>query len=270
MNFLTDIGANLHHDSFDADRDAVLARAYSAGVDRIVVTGSCMDSAAGAAEMSGRHGDVELYATAGLHPHHASDWNDEMAAGFRTLAQHERVVALGECGLDYNRNFSPRDAQLRAFEDQLNLAVDTQMPLFLHQRDAHSDFLALLKPRLAQLPTVVVHCFTGSADELADYVDLNVYVGITGWICDERRGAHLIECVSQIADDRLLIETDAPYLLPRSIRPRPKSRRCEPMHLLYVAEAVAQARGQSVEHIARITRDNADRCFGLSETATTD
>ena len=267
MTYLTDIGANLHHDSFDCDRDAVLQRAHEAGVDRIVVTGSCMDSAIGAAEMSGSKQGVELYATAGLHPHHASDWNPEMAQCFAELAQHPRVVALGECGLDYHRNFSPREDQLKAFDAQLQLAVDAQMPLFLHQRDAHKDFLKTLKPYLDHLPAVVVHCFTGTAEELADYVELNVYVGITGWICDERRGAHLIDCVSQIADDRLLIETDAPYLLPRSIRPRPKSRRCEPMHLPYVAEAVARARGQSREHIAQITRDNASRFFGLEQVA---
>ena len=267
MKPLTDIGANLHHESFHADRTQVLQRAHAAGVRRIVVTGSCLESAIGAAEMSGQHEGVELYATAGLHPHHASDWNAQMSACFAELAQHERVVAMGECGLDYHRNFSPQDDQRRAFAEQLDLAIDCQMPVFLHQRDAHMDFLSILKPRLSELPSVVVHCFTGSAEELADYVELDVYVGITGWICDERRGAHLLDCVSDIADNRLMIETDAPYLLPRNIRPRPKSRRCEPMHLPYVLQTVAQARDQSLEHIAQITHDNAGRFFALPASA---
>ncbi len=260
---LTDIGANLHHDSFDHDRDDVLQRAADAGVTTIIVTGSCLDSAIGAAEMSGLRCGVELFATAGLHPHHASDWNTEMASCFRDLAQHPRVVSLGECGLDYHRNFSPADDQKRAFAAQLDLAIETAMPVFLHQRDAHRDFLDILKPRLGELAGVVVHCFTGSADELADYVALDVYVGITGWICDERRGAHLLDCVGHIPDNRLLIETDAPYLLPRSLRPRPKTRRNEPVHLPEVASTVAQARGQTADHVARITRDNATRLFGL-------
>lgn len=260
---LTDIGANLHHDSFDPDRDVVLQRAAAAGVSTIVVTGSCLDSAIGAAEMSGTRHGVELYATAGLHPHHASDWNTEMAACFRDLSQHPRVVSLGECGLDYHRNFSPVTAQKQAFAAQLDLAIETQMPVFLHQRDAHEDFLEILKPRLDELAGVVVHCFTGTAEELADYVALNVYVGITGWICDERRGAHLLDCVSLIPDERLLIETDAPYLLPRTIRPRPKSRRNEPVHLPAVAQCVADARQQSLEHVAVITRANAAALFGL-------
>lgn len=261
---LTDIGANLHHDSFDHDREQVLQRAAAAGVDRLIVTGSCLDSALGAAEMSGNHHGVELFATAGLHPHHASNWNADMAACFRDLAAHPRVVSLGECGLDYHRNFSPAEDQKRAFAEQLDLAIDTAMPVFLHQRDAHADFLAILKPRLEALKGVVVHCFTGSAQELADYVALDVYVGITGWICDERRGAHLLECVEQIPDNRLLIETDAPYLMPRTLRPRPKTRRNEPMHLPEVARTVAQARKQSAQHIAAITRENAQRLFGLN------
>lgn len=260
---LTDIGANLCHDSFDHDRASVLSRAAESGVRTIIVTGSCRDSAQAAAAMAGRHEGVELYATAGLHPHHASAWSQTLGEEFRALASHPRVVSLGECGLDYHRNYSPRDDQLHAFAAQLDLAITTQMPLFLHQRDAHGDFLDLLKPRLTELNGVVVHCFTGSAAELEDYVRLDLYVGITGWICDERRGAHLLECVSIIPDDRLLLETDAPYLLPRSLKPRPKTRRNEPMHLPEVARVVAQAREQSVEHVAALSVDNAQRLFRL-------
>ncbi len=263
MPALTDIGANLCHDSFDHDRPATLARAREAGVATIVVTGSCLASARQAAQMAGQHEGVELYATAGLHPHHASDWNPQMATAFAELSRQPRVVSLGECGLDYHRNFSPREAQLQAFEAQLDLAIKCEKPLFLHQRDAHEDFLTLLKPRLAELCGVVVHCFTGTAAELDDYIALDLYVGITGWICDERRGAHLLDCVHEIPDERLLIETDAPYLLPRSLKPRPKTRRNEPMHLPEVARMIAEVRGQSETQIAHLTSANAARLFRL-------
>ncbi len=260
---LTDIGANLCHDSFDDDREAVLARAADAGVDRIVVTGSCAESSAGAAALAGHRAGVHLYATAGLHPHHAGDLDEDMLRLFRGLGAQAGVVAMGEMGLDYFRDFSPRPTQRDAFARQLDLAVELGMPCFLHQRDAHQDFLALLEPRLAELPGVVVHCFTGSAAELEEYVALGVYVGITGWICDERRGLHLLDCVASIPDDRLLIETDAPYLLPRSLRPKPSSRRNEPMYLPEVAATVATARGQTPSEVGALTSANASRLFGL-------
>src|SRR5690606_7583829 len=136
---LIDIGVNLAHDSFDADRGAVLERAAAAGVARIVVTGSSFDSNAAALELARSHRG-RLYATAGLHPHHASDWNAAIADQLREHASAPEVVALGECGLDYFRNFSPHDAQRRAFAAQLDIAAQAQRPLFLHQRDAHADF----------------------------------------------------------------------------------------------------------------------------------
>ncbi|MEN8719654.1 MAG: TatD family hydrolase [Oceanococcaceae bacterium] len=266
---LTDIGANLGHDSFAGDFDAVLTRAADAGVSRIVLTGSCRastDHAVDAARKSPTQAaSPRLFATAGLHPHHATDWNEDLAGHYRQLATQRAVVALGEAGLDYHRNYSPHDAQQSAFAAQIDLAIEAGLPLFLHQRDAHADFLQLLDPALTRLPGAVVHCFTGTRAELADYIARDLYVGITGWICDERRGLHLLESVVDIPDDRLLIETDAPYLLPRTLRPRPKSRRCEPAHLREVARVIAAARGVSIEALAAQTRANAERLFGLSD-----
>lgn len=264
---LIDVGANLAHDSFDADLDAVLARAHHAGVDQIIVTGSSLDSTRRAIELARRYPQT-LFATAGLHPHHASEWNAELAAQFRELATAREVVSLGECGLDYNRNYSPHDDQRRAFAAQLQLAIELRKPLFLHQRDAHDDFLAMLREHRAQLGNVVVHCFTDTREALNDYLALDCHIGITGWICDERRGHHLIDAVVDIGDDRLLLETDAPYLLPRSA---PKhvtggNRRNEPALLPWVARAVAAARSQSEAQLARQTSDNARRFFGLDAT----
>ena len=262
MHALIDIGANLAHDSFDEDRDAVLQRAAARGLEHIVITGSSDASNRRAAELAAAAPGF-LSATAGVHPHHASDYTSRSDAQIRDLCARDAVVAVGECGLDYFRNFSPREDQLAAFRHQLTIAIDLQLPVFLHQRDAHDDFVAEIAPRISELTRAVAHCFTGDKPMLEAYLDLGLYIGITGWICDERRGAHLHDIVAMIPDDRLLIETDSPYLLPRSIRPRPKSRRNEPMHLVEVLATLASARGQSEEHVAAITTDNARRFFYL-------
>ena len=259
---LVDIGANLAHDSFDDDRDEVLHRAEAAGVTRIVVTGSSDDSNIRAAELAESRPGM-LYSTAGVHPHHASDYTDHSDALIRKLVAKDVVVAVGECGLDYFRNFSPRDAQLEAFRRQLEIAKDCELPVFLHQRDAHDDFIEVLEPALTGLSRAVAHCFTGEGESLHEYLALGLYIGITGWICDERRGQHLHDIVSVIPDDRLLIETDAPYLLPRTLRPRPGSRRNEPAYLTEVLKTVAEARSQSLDHVARITTQNALQFFNL-------
>ncbi len=259
---LIDIGANLAHDSFDDDRDEILQRAHDAGVERIVVTGSSDDSNVKAADLAAAHPGV-LYATAGVHPHHASDYTEESDALIREMIKRDAVVAVGECGLDYFRNFSPREAQLDAFRRQLEIAKESGLPVFLHQRDAHDDFVEVLEPALPDLSRAVAHCFTGEGESLHEYLAMGLYIGITGWICDERRGKHLHDIVSIIPDDRLLIETDAPYLLPRTIKPKPKTRRNEPAHLVEVLKVVAEARDQTLEHVAEITTANAVRFFGL-------
>ena len=259
---LVDIGANLAHDSFDDDRAEMMQRAADAGVGAMIVTGSSDSSNVRAAELAETCPGV-LYSTAGVHPHHASDYTDESDALIRSLVERDVVVAVGECGLDYFRNFSPREAQLDAFRRQLDIAKDTRLPVFLHQRDAHDDFVEILEPVLPDLSRAVAHCFTGEGESLREYLAMGLYIGVTGWICDERRGQHLHDIVNVIPDDRLLIETDAPYLLPRTIQPRPKTRRNEPMYLPEVVKVVAEARGQSEDHVARITTENARRFFNL-------
>lgn len=258
---LIDIGANLAHESFAADFDAVLHRAWEAGLAAIVVTGSSAESNRQALALARQH-PQRLYATAGLHPHHASEWTEALGAEIRALAQAPEVVALGECGLDYNRNYSPHADQLKAFRAQLEIAVDVGKPLFLHQRDAHGDFLALLREYRARLGEVVVHCFTDTRAAMQDYLALDCHIGITGWVCDERRGADLFAAAREIPDERLLIETDAPYLLPRNA-PKRHERRNEPALLPWVVKKLAEARGQSEEQVARISADNARRFFRL-------
>jgi TatD DNase family protein len=260
---LIDIGANLGHESFVHDFDAVLARARDAGVARMIVTGASREGSPRALELAQAHPGV-LHATAGVHPHHATEYTEECDAEMRALHAHAEVVAVGECGLDYFRDLAPRPAQRRAFERQLQIAVDTGKPLFLHQRDAHADFVAMMKNFAGRLGPAVVHCFTGTRGELFECLDHDWHIGITGWLCDERRGLHLRELVKHIPANRLMIETDAPYLLPRTVKPAPSHRRNEPMYLAHIVEELARDRGEEVAITAAATVATAREFFRLS------
>ncbi len=259
---LIDIGCNLTHDSFDRDRDRVLADARAAGVVQMVITGASeAGSVAALALASARPG--ELFATAGVHPHLAEDFSRDTESVLAELHRHPRVVAVGECGLDYFRDFSPRPAQRRAFERQLELAVACGKPVFLHQRDAHEDFVAILREFRPQLAAAVVHCFTDSRAAMLDYLALDCHIGITGWICDERRGQHLKDFVHEIPAERLMIETDAPYLKPRNLRPKARTHRNEPQWLPWIAGTVAALRGVSPPRLAAETTAAARAFFSL-------
>jgi TatD DNase family protein len=265
---LIDIGVNLAHDSFDHDRAEVMDRARAAGVTGMVITGSCKASSHKARDLAREHPDF-LAATAGVHPHHARDFTDADAGWIRDLAGDPQVKAVGECGLDFFRNFSPPEDQERSFHAQLELAAMLQLPVFLHQRDAHDRFCAILREHVARIPRGVAHCFTGDRKELEDYLALGLSIGITGWICDERRGAHLKALISEIPPERLMLETDAPYLLPRDLKPRPRTRRNEPCYLAHVLHVVADAAGRDPAAVAAQTRANAQRFFGLTDVRET-
>jgi len=259
---LIDIGCNLTHDAFDGDREAVLARARGAGVVQMIVTGASEAGSLAARELALQH-PGELFATAGVHPHHASEFNDASETLLRELIHQPGVVAVGETGLDYFRDFSPRDTQRDVFRRQLQIGIDSGLPLFFHVRDAHVDFCAILREFRDRLADVVVHCFTGERDELHDYLDLNCHIGITGWICDERRGTHLKDYLGDIPANRLLVETDAPYLKPRNLRPRVKTHRNEPQWLGWILGTLAAARGEQPEFLAARTTENARRFFHI-------
>jgi TatD DNase family protein len=258
---LVDVGANLTHPAFQRDLGDVLARARSAGVETVVVTGTTVEESRAAARLAEAHADM-LYATAGVHPHHARECGAQTIRGLKEILSHSRVVAVGECGLDFNRNYSPHPDQEKWFVAQLELAIELGKPLFLHSRDAHPRFADILRSH--RPARAVAHCFTGERDELHAVLDLGLYVGITGWICDERRGGHLVELVKDIPPDRLLVETDAPYLTPRDLRPQPKARRNEPAFLPHIVQAVARALGRPAEEVAPETARNARAFFGLT------
>lgn len=262
---LVDIGINLAHDSYDRDRAAVIARAQAAGVAAMIVTGSTLASSVRALELC-RQWPALLRATAGVHPHHAAEFGAADQEQLASLFADPFQVAAGECGLDYYRNYSPPEAQRRAFAAQLELAARHQRPVFLHEREAHADFIAILREWLPRLPRAVLHCFTGTAAELETCLAAGLSIGITGWICDERRGQTLRALAQRIPDDRLMIETDGPYLLPRTIEPKPAHRRNEPMYLPAVLACLAEARRQDPADVARITTANALRFFALELT----
>jgi TatD DNase family protein len=259
---LIDIGANLTHESFHQDLDAVLDRATAHGVGRMIITGASREGSEQALALA-RRGAGRLFATAGVHPHHAVDYDDATDAMIRRLAAEPEVRAVGETGLDYNRNFSPREIQRQVFEKQLVIAAELGMPVFLHQRDAHEDFIAILRKYRDRLPAAVVHCFTDTGEALRDYLALDCHIGITGWICDERRGAHLRELVKEIPAKRLMLETDAPYLLPRTIRPAPKDRRNEPMYLGHIRDEVARDRGETPDALTASSVRTTEAFFNL-------
>jgi TatD DNase family protein len=258
---LVDIGANLTHPAFHGDLEDVLARAQAAGVSAMVVTGTSVAESTNALKAARTYPQT-LYATAGVHPHHARECDESTIPALRVLAQQPEVVAIGECGLDFNRNYSPHPDQEKWFRLQVELAIEIKKPLFLHSRDAAEQFSGILKSYA--LPNAVAHCFTGEKAELHAYLDLGLYIGITGWICDERRGKHLLELVKDIPADRLMLETDSPYLTPRSMRPQPKARRNEPAFLPHVLRTVAQALGKEPERVAEETTRNARTFFGLA------
>lgn len=259
---LIDIGANLTHESFAGDFDQVIQEAKDANISHIMLTGTDLASSIAAQKLSTANPSMHS-STAGFHPHVASACDDSAFAEISRLCANPNVVAVGETGLDYNRNFSSKSDQLAVFEKHLELAADVRKPMFLHQREAHDDFYQLLAKYRDKLTGGVVHCFTDSEAALKDYLALDMYIGITGWICDERRGQELQRIAPLIPLDRLLIETDAPYLLPRNLNSKPKNRRNEPKYLTAVLEKIAGCYQISPKEIAEATTNNAMRLFNL-------
>ncbi|MCL2880260.1 MAG: TatD family hydrolase [Treponema sp.] len=294
---LIDIGINLMNSSYNKDRDDVVKAALAAGVSPLVITGSSerssLDAALYASAYNGKK-PRSLYTTAGVHPHEVKNCGNDTISFLRDLVLEKSgepappdnppdtisggsistnavsagrkfdIKAIGECGLDYNRDFSPRDTQRRWFVKQAELAAELNLPLFLHERDAFSDFSVILREYIKAVPAAVVHCFTGTADEMDYYLSLGCYIGITGWICDERRGTHLAELVKNIPPGRLMLETDGPYLLPRNLPLKVRNRRNESQYLPHIAETAARYIGKDVAKLAKETSANAKKFFGIT------
>lgn len=252
-----DGGVNLFSQQFDEDRDLVVARAKVAGIEQQLLISSDVAETELNIQYCQRY--TGMFTTAGVHPHQAAAVADDWLLQLSSLLQEPTVVAVGECGLDFNRMFSPREQQIRVFSAQLSLAKQLQKAVYLHERDAFPDQIALLKEQ--QIDHGIAHCFTGDTLQLQAYLDLGLYIGITGWVCDERRATLLQDALQYLPLDRLILETDAPYLLPRNITPKPKSRRNEPAYLSAIAQQIATLRGWTVADIARHSQQNAQHLF---------
>ena len=253
-----DIGANLTNKKFRNDFDNVLQDAKEAGVTKIVLTGSSQKNSVQSSELCLKNSGY-LYSTAGIHPHDASAYDVNTRTVLEELFLLPHVVAVGECGLDFNRDFSPRDQQRSCFAEHLEMAATTGLPMFLHERDAFDEFLKMMQEARDKISRAVVHCFTGTIEQAKAYLDLDLHLGITGWICDERRGKHLREVVKAIPVNRLMIETDAPYLAPRDYRP--KINRNEPKYLPHILEVVAACRGENPEALSQDIIQTTDEFF---------
>ena len=264
MNKYIDIGVNLTGSSFKKDIAQLIERAQQAGVEQLIVTGTNIQHSEQAIHLTQQYESV-CFSTVGLHPHHASDYCNDTGSELRDMLKHKNTVAVGECGLDFNRNFSSRKEQIRAFEAQLEIAIEIQKPVFLHQRDAHEDLISIIKGCRDELKQVVAHCFTGTIEELNDYLTLEMYVGVTGWICDERRGQALQQAVKHIPLDRIMLETDAPYLLPRNLQEKPvEKNRNEPCYLPHIAKSVASHMGLEEIQLVTAAYENSCEFFGIN------
>lgn len=258
-----DAGVNLFSAQFEHDREQVVAQAFEAGVSELLLISS--DLAETQDNLQYSRSNTSTFCTAGVHPHQAdhvsADWLNEL----KQQLQHPEVVAVGECGLDYNRMFSEKQQQLRVFSAQLSLAKQHTKAVYLHERDAFADQIELLKAH--QIQHGIAHCFTGDEMQLRAYLDLGLYIGITGWLCDERRGNVLQQALKYIPLDLLVLETDAPYLLPRNLPQKPKSRRNEPAYLPAIGAKVAELLQLDITTVANASRANSLRLFGISAHA---
>tara|TARA_Y100000782_G_C10184118_1_gene265497 strand:- start:3003 stop:3785 length:783 start_codon:yes stop_codon:yes gene_type:complete len=254
---LVDAGVNLSNHQFDEHHDEVLQRAAQAGVKQMLLIGCDLQSSQASLELAKRH---SLLCTSGIHPHDAKTADTALEQQLTLLASHPEVVAIGECGLDYNRDFSPHDVQRTVFRRQLALAETLNMPVYLHERDASKDMLAILSEYSVK---GVLHCFTGDEFALQRYLEKGLYIGVTGWVCDERRGEQLQSLIPSIPLERLLIETDAPFLLPRTIKPKPKSHRNEPSYLTYICQQIADLKGCEFTEVAKQTTLNFQQLFSI-------
>ncbi len=266
MTQFIDIGINLMNKQFQNDANTIIENAKEAGVSQMILTGVSVANSEKSAAYAAKYSGV-LYSTAGIHPHDSKNFDHESIKKLKALLALPHVISVGECGLDFDRDFSPRAIQEKCYEAHLNLAIESQKPLFLHERAAFQRFNDITDTYLDRLPKGVIHCFTGTLQEAKTYLDKGFYIGLTGAISDVRRFEHLKEVIKYVPIDRLMIETDAPYMLPKNI-PNSKltkynERRNEPAFLPFVAETIAQIKKTSVEEIAMQTTQVAKTFFGI-------
>lgn len=259
MNTYIDIGINLTNKQFFNEHEEVINRALDNGVEQMILTGTSVRGSKESAAIAEEYPEI-LFSTAGIHPHDAKYFNEQSISELRKLLQLGHVISVGECGLDFGRDFSPRPIQEKCYQAQLELSIQTKKPLFLHERSAFKRFNEITDDYRSQLPEGVVHCFTGTLEEAKTYLDKGFYLGFTGAISDDRRFKHLEEVIRYVPLDRMMIETDAPFMLPKNM-PRMQNRRNEPSFLPYIAQTIAHLKKISIAEVADETTETARKFF---------
>ncbi len=248
-----DTHAHLQWASFNRDREEVLSRAREARVDSMVNIGFSVDGSTRCVKLAEQH--KELYATVGIHPHNANQLNAESLDKLRQLAEEPRVVAIGETGLDYYRNLSPKEAQKKAFEAQLLLAEESRLPVVIHDREAHGDILDILSKFRGKIKGIM-HCFSGSREMAEKCIGFGFFISLAGNVTYPNAGK-LREVVRRLDLGKILLETDSPWLAPQEVR----GKRNEPSFLPLTAKRVADLRETSLDDLARATTRNAREIF---------
>ncbi|WP_027373552.1 TatD family hydrolase [Chryseobacterium sp. UNC8MFCol] len=261
MNTYIDIGINLTNKQFCNEHDEIINRALDQGVDHMILTGTSVRGSKESAQIAEEYPDI-LFSTAGIHPHDAKSLTDQSIRELKNLLEQDHVISVGECGLDFDRDFSPRPIQEKCYKAQLELAIEVNKPLFLHERAAFKRLNEITDEYISQLPEAVVHCFTGTLDEAKIYLDKGFYLGFTGAISDERRFKHLEEVIRYVPLDRMMIETDAPFMLPKNM-PRIQNSRNEPSFLPYVAQTIARLKRIEISEVADETTETARQFFRI-------
>jgi len=256
MEMLFDTHAHLEDERFDEDREQLIEELPEKGVAYVVNVGSTLETSRMSVELAARY--PFIYAAVGVHPHEVSQMGSEDLDALETIAKSDKVVAIGEIGLDYYYDFSPRELQKEWFARQIDLAYSLGMPIIIHDRDAHADVLDILKAKRDRILGGVMHCYSGSWEMAKDFMDLGFYISLGGPVTFEN-AKRPVEVAQKIPLDRLVIETDSPYLAPTPHR----GKRNNPAYVRLVAEKIAEIRGMSFEEIAEATLNNAKKLFKI-------
>ena len=260
MHEIADIACNFTSERFDKDLDEVINRAITNKITKFGLICSQMSDLNKLLKIYEQYSKNMFY-TIGVHPHHANEINDDYLKKLKDEITTNNPHAIGETGLDFFRNLSTYEEQIYAFEEQIKIAIDTNKPLFLHQRDSHDDFIKILRKYSSDISKAVVHCFTGTQEQLDDYLELDFYIGVTGWICDEKRNVELRKTIKNIPLEKLMIETDCPYLIPKNLVEKPKNNRNEPSNLNHIINEIAELMEIDIDILRKQTFENTINYF---------
>ena len=260
MHEIADIACNFTSERFDKDLNEVINRAIKNKITKFGLICSRLNDLDKLLKIYEQYLN-NMFFTIGVHPHHANEINDDYLKKLKQAVNKNNPHAVGETGLDFFRNLSTYEEQIFAFEEQIKIAIDANKPLFLHQRDSHDDFIKILRKYSSDINKSVVHCFTGTQEQLNDYLELGCYIGVTGWICDEKRNVELRKTIKNIPIEKLMIETDCPYLIPKDLLNKPKNNRNEPVNLNHIASSIAELMDVNEESLKQITFETSLNFF---------